>query len=108
MEEELKTNPQYTPVTCPRCGSQRIEFITEYHRYIGIRALAGVAGIIFLIFLIRCIGSSFQVQINISDLAGAIVSAVFYGIFQLAVWLGESKTHVQGICRDCGNIWLLD
>ncbi len=37
-----------------------------------------------------------------------VVLAIALGIFKLARHYVESKTHVQAICRTCGNLWLLN
>ena len=29
-------------------------------------------------------------------------------ILDIIIYVTESKTHVQAICRDCGEIWLLN
>lgn len=106
--EEINTNPEYKPITCPRCGSRSIEFVTEYHKYIWLRLLSLILGSVCAFFALKYIFGIFFNAANNYDIAYSITVGVFYFTFQLLVWLGESKTHVQGVCRDCGNIWLLD
>lgn len=109
INDSMNKSPIYEAVKCPRCGSTHIEFITEYHKHIWLRLLVLILGAVCIIFAIRYSISFIRFENgNFDDLRVVIIVGVFYIIFQLAIWIGESKTHVQGICRDCGNIWLLN
>ncbi len=109
MDNEINSNPLYQPILCPQCGSTKIEFVTEYHKHIWLRAITYIPAIIFIIFLIQYIISRINLTFkDYTDLVIAITAAVFYIGLQIAVWFGESKTHIQGVCRDCGYIWQLN
>lgn len=102
---ELQENAQLpTPITCPRCKSRELAFVTEYHK-----AIAGRLS--FFFFLAIALFALFS-AINDKQMSGAIVVAVSFGLFAIATYIcvlvEESKTHVQGICKNCGNLWLLN
>ena len=107
--EEMTTNPGYTQLTCPRCGSLKLEFVTEYHKCILARIFAT------LLLIGTCI-SAWTVLLNHllnTDDGGIstffiIISITAYFLIQCYIFFTESKTHVQGVCRNCGNIWLLN
>ncbi len=107
--KDISENPlEGRPVICPKCGSVHIEFVTEYHKCIWLRLLVSILVILMGYFLLNYITSAINGANGYDYLRGLIIVAIFYIIFQLSVWLTESKTHVQGVCRDCGNIWLLN
>ena len=101
MRQEAE--PAYRPVVCPRCGSAHFEFITEYHKRIGLRV---VSAFLLAVCIMLAVISFMDPDINIPP-ALIAVFLVCYLMFQIAVWTGESRTHVQGVCRDCGFIWLI-
>ena len=93
-----------TPITCPRCHSRELAFVTEYHKAIGMR----ITFFLFLAIALFVFFATFQDK----NAEGAIVLTIIFGLFAfityICVLLEESKTHVQGICKDCGNLWLLN
>lgn len=102
---ELQENAQLpTPITCPRCKSRELAFVTEYHKAIGTR----LCFFFFLALSLFCLLLSFQEK----GAEGAITFTVAFGLFAIAMYIcvlmEESKTHVQGICKNCGNLWLLN
>lgn len=107
--EEMNTNPGYMQLACPRCGSLKIEFITEYHKCI----IAKILAILSLIGAILFAFIGYRNLILSADDGGMstffiIVFITAYFLIQCYIFFAESKTHVQGVCRDCGNIWLLN
>lgn len=107
-DEIDKSNGHYERITCPICGSRAIAFVTEYHKCI----FAKIAQFVFLIITAFCVFGYFTDKLKgNSDSAYiviAIISAIFTLAFTLYIFYEESKTHVRAICRDCGNLWLLD
>lgn len=104
----MNNNQVYGPVKCPHCGSTHIEFVTEYHKCIWLRLLVAILVVIMSIFLVRYLIAEIGGADSSDEMQRLVIFAVLYVLFQLAVWITESKTHIQGICRDCGNIWLLN
>ncbi len=96
--------PVYRPVVCPRCGSVHLEFVSECHKSIGLRVIS----VILLAVCIMLAVASIATPDAIFPPELIAVFIAFYLLFQIAAWARESRTHVQGVCRDCGFIWLLD
>ena len=111
--------PFARPIVCPHCGGRSLEFVTEYHKAIGLRVFACI--LLFWVFiaslynipnilyysLIEFAKSSASTKIEESIIA-IVVPIVFYILLKLAIYGIESHTHVKSICRDCGHIWLID
>lgn len=106
---EMKTNPNYMPITCPYCGSREIAFVTEYHKCIGAR----------IFFILLTAATIFIAYMNFQDslrgitpseglIALMFILAVFAIFLLIGVFVAESKTHVQAICKNCGTLWLLN
>ena len=101
-------NGKYGQITCPRCGSTHIAFVTEYHK-------ANLAKLFLVILLsVMAILISVAAANKFADGTGAgctIVAAIL-GVISLGllfhIFFEESKTHVQAICRNCGKLWLLN
>ena len=102
-------NPEYKPITCPHCGGKNIALITEYHKCVFPKILA-------TLFLIGAFISAWSILLNqFSDsnndgknILFLLMSIAGYFVVQCYIFYTESKTHVQGICRDCGKIWLIN
>lgn len=43
-----------------------------------------------------------------TSIIAIVIPVIFYYLVKLAIYGIESKTHVQAICKDCGNLWLLN
>lgn len=101
-------NPNYKPIVCPRCGSRNIAFVTEYHKAIA----AKVFLILFVAALIINYGDMLIRGITFQNADASLLIEFLLGAFALAltiyIFVEESKTHVQGICRNCGVLWLLN
>ncbi len=121
-------------ITCPRCGGTSVEFITEYHKCIWLKFFRNLCLITAIAFFVLYLFLFLQGMTNIF---AAVVKAIEesttstrdpnkllgnYDIFlyisaalvvvsfamQTVIYFAERRTHVQGICRDCGNIWRLN
>lgn len=108
LNNPMNTNPVYGQVKCPHCGSTHIEFLTEYHRCIGMRVICIIFAALFVFFIVGYLFSMPTGENREFSIAAMIVSGFFVVAFTIAIWIKESKTHVQAVCRDCGNIWLLN
>ncbi len=97
-----KEAPKKKPIVCPHCKSKELAFVSEAHKAIVAR-----------IFEILCIFFGFVVVLgSLNDLEGAIFALITFSIIVLClriyIFYAESKTHVQCICKECGNLWLHD
>lgn len=121
------------PITCPRCGSKEIAFVSEYHKAWALRIIKFILitiiiGLLISIFpnLLEKISTqaeSYGVIDNIQSGSGTpsniettnpinnkiaflIISALGLFCVETTIQRTESKTHIQCICKDCGNHWL--
>lgn len=101
-EKETEAKTASNPLRCPKCGSAEIEFITEYHRCIIARIIS------YFLLAAACILIYLGLWKNKDVLAWVVFCVIFYVLLSIAILFEESKTHAQGICRACGNIWLLN
>ncbi len=96
------------PTICPKCGKQEIVFLTEHHKCLAARIFQSAIFVAFSIIFIVFIQDLFTTQSeqNLSFyLMGLIVA---FSICQIAKHVIENQTHIQCVCRNCGNIWLLN
>ena len=106
-------NPKFKPITCPRCGSRELAFVTEYHKAIGCRVFATLLTGFLIVLFVIIFGQTFTNATNPSD---DVISTVFIAflvggilaIVKIAQHSIESQTHIQAICKDCGHLWLLN
>lgn len=104
LTEEPESNHVHKAITCPHCGSHNISFVTEYHKCIGARIAVVILSLVAILFQF----------INVSENPAAFktVMTALIGlaivVILIAIFINESKTHVQSICRDCGHLWLLN
>lgn len=94
----------YQPIVCPICGSVSLAFVTNAHKAIAAKIGALVSLFFFVYFSFIAITNSNQNE----DFGKAVIAFVVYAVFQIYIFITESTTHVQAICRDCGHIWLLN
>lgn len=109
--EEDSTAPKLQPIKCPICGSVELAFVTEYHRAIGTKIVSLILFLIATAALISAVISMItkaQTEMDGATLSIIIIGYVMALFCKSIAYITESKTHVQGICRDCGNIWLLN
>lgn len=106
---EMNTNPNYTPITCPNCGSREIAFVTEYHKCIVARIICAILTVLFFIIFFMNLQDVLK-GITPSDGTKVItiLSAFLSVCMLIGIFITESKTHVQAICKNCGNLWLLN
>lgn len=114
--EKMITFPtDVKPITCPRCGSVRLSFVSEHHKEFGFKIVA----LLFITIATCCLMFqllpdllakviSAEKTLTAGTFAPTVVFAVAALVCQIIVIIRESSTHVQGICRDCGCIWLLN
>ena len=106
--------PAVTLITCPKCGSRHLAFVTEYHKAIWCRLFAILfkAMIILLLFesAVIYIGEILTLESHpeFKNLPSLVTLGLLYGSFFLFYILIESKTHIQAICKDCGHYWLMN
>lgn len=110
MENLPTSQPQIQPITCPRCGSRELAFVTEYHKTTYARLVCNIfLAIIAIVFLTVDLPNLFS---NTDSGEISLITYIACGMFilfiKIYIYLIESKTHVQSICKDCGNIWLLN
>jgi hypothetical protein len=102
-EAPLPLQAEIRPIVCPHCGSKNLAYVSEYHKSIVGRIFTAI----FLFLSIVLIGSSMLGNnSNTNSIATAFSAATL--LFYVMVLIIESRTHVKAICKDCGNIWLLD
>lgn len=109
-EPEQKNGPEspfpprenFTPIFCSRCGSLNLAFVTEYHKCLGARICQLLLAGIILFAVLTNIGSKEWDDVLIVSFFS--LALIFF--IQIAIIIAESKTHVQCVCRDCGNVWL--
>lgn len=108
MQHQTEQNKPHK-IICPICGSEHIAFTEEYHKDIintVFSIISFIAGTICFAFYIK---NSFNIEnTNHTLLIPTIICFFFSALFYIAKLLTERKTHTKGICKDCGNIWLLD
>ena len=97
-----KEAPKKKPIVCPHCKSKELAFVTEAHKAIVAR-----------VFELLCIFFGFVVILGSwNDLEGATFTLLYLSIsvllLRIYIFYAESKTHVQCICKECGNVWLHD
>ena len=121
-------------ITCPRCGGTSVEFVSEYHKCIWLKffrnlfLIAAIAFFVLYLFLflqnmtdifaavVKAIEENITSDRNPNQLIGtydiflylAAALVVVSFIMQIVIYFAERRTHVQGICRDCGYIWRLN
>lgn len=105
----MNTNPQFHPITCPNCGSREIAYVTEYHKCVLLKIINSIIVVIAIIQLFKSISSFFE-NTDDSTLNSflLIILPVIYILIQIIIFFTESRTHVRAICKNCGNLWLLD
>lgn len=95
------------PIKCPYCGSTELSFVSEIHKCIVARIFAGIALLFVAYFSIDLLLTIFTTPSEATPI-GIIISILAYAVIKLIIILRESKSHVQGICQRCGEIWLLN
>lgn len=107
QNENQAISPKIVPITCPVCGSKNLVFVTEYHKAFGLKIVEIILVAFFLAYFViatipELIRGSFAPDLIIILLPILMIS------FRIMIVCIENRTHVKVICKDCGNIWLLD
>lgn len=111
QQELIPLKPKIQSIKCPNCGSVELAFVTEYHRAIGTKI---ISSILFLIATGTLLSVLISLITKTKTEADGVFIAIIFICYIMALfcrciaYITESKTHVQAICRDCGNIWLLN
>ena len=107
-EEGETSHGKYVQITCPRCGSTQIAFVTEYHKANLAKAILVILLAIMAVLISIAAGYKFDGSTGVWCMAGAIILGIIAIGLLFHIFHEESKTHVQAICRDCGKLWLLN
>lgn len=110
-----KENKEINPIICPKCLSNNLFFVTEYHKCVWLRLLINV---LFVLLFLSIINDILFIQQNINNINIkntliniSTISLLFLFlilIIKSIINYIESKTHIQAICKDCGHIWFLN
>ena len=107
-------NPAYRPakkpITCSKCGSTNLAYVSEAHRAIWWRFFAIIA---LALAASNIIGSIISMMDNPNEDARAaffvgLIFLIVYICMQLKIFFDEARSHVKCVCKDCGNVWLHD
>ena len=122
---------------CPHCHLDDLAFVAEYHKAYFLRFIRSVITFFLWLFVILLFASalgelgvfilklfhglfnSLNVPLFDSAANAPIIQSGFFSTLIIMFYLVrstlsgyityiESKTHVQAICRVCGNLWLLN
>lgn len=108
-----KPLPVVHTLRCPHCCGNNLAFITEYHKSVFGRLFARIflAIVIFLLFDsgITYLGELLtESDPEFQNIGALLVFALLYVCSTIIYSVTESKTHIQAICKDCGNHWLMN
>lgn len=103
---KMKELPQRAPIVCSVCGSKEIAIIAEIHKCIFARIVAGL--LLTVAIVIAFIGFKNTLTGGRINLILVIIFAALSFVVYISVWIQESRSHSKAICRDCGNIWMID
>lgn len=104
--QELPT--QVKPITCPRCGSTELAFVTHYKKEILLRVICLICAFVAFYAFVGHIFPAIITDRTPQFVPNFIIFAILALVFWIGALLRESETHVQAICKNCGNIWLLN
>ncbi len=113
---------------CPHCHCDDLAFVTEYHKADFARSCRFFVRVLLLFFIfaflahleavlaknmIQAFFALFDSNISTEQVQyGFIPIIIVLGIisFSLSCYIAyvERRTHVQAICRVCGELWLLN
>lgn len=113
MENLPTSQPKIQPITCPHCGSRELAFITEYHKALFAKLLSAVfVAIIIFTFFVQDFEYIFIYSLTDTkyEFDGSKYIALGIALFftKIGEYITESRTHIQVICKDCGNQWLFN
>lgn len=96
------------PIICPHCGRTNLAFVTEYHKSYSARIVKFIFGFILILFGLDYLAALISLKGGDDSVGGMLFFAMVFFIAQGVQDYIESRTHVQGICKDCGHLWLLN
>lgn len=118
MEENRYTTHRL--MCCPHCGNPEPVYVTEYHKEFRLRTLCSLLNMTMIIlclsFFSKTVTSLEEIfKVIVVLFSGSIPIEIMILLFLMITKMVlkgiityiESKTHVQAICRCCGNMWLL-
>lgn len=115
-ENKMQNVRRFQPIFCPVCGSRNIAFTEEIRKSLGRLIIPALIAIYFIAFIIQFPAE--ETFLNVRETLSKIYSAGFMTftliiiililVTKLNIWNTERKSHAKAICRDCGNLWLLD
>ena len=101
----LEEKPIRRNLRCPHCKSDDLAFVTEYHQANALRFFEMLCIAILIFTVISNLPDLSKINSMLSVL---LLTSISWLIFHAARCFVESKTHVQAICRVCGELWLLN
>lgn len=108
-KEKMQDLPtQVKPITCPQCGSTELAFVTHYKKEIILKVICLLCTFIALYAFIMHIFPAIITDHSPQFVSVFIIFTILAIIFWIGAFIRESETHVQAICKNCGNIWLLN
>lgn len=109
-----KPLPVVHTLRCPHCCGNNLAFITEYHKSVVGRLFATIF-LAVTIFLLIDSATFYLAQViklksnaELENVGTIFTCALLYVCTKTMYTATESKTHIQAICKDCGNHWLMN
>ena len=108
-----KSHAVVRAVRCPNCGHSHLAFVTEYHKSVFGRLFARIFLAIVIFLLFDC-GITYLGELltesdpEVQNIGALLVFTLLYVCCTIVYNAIESKTHIQAICKDCGNHWLMN
>lgn len=113
-DDELKEKVNPNRHVCPVCGKQELAYVPEYHKCVGTRIAIGLFKLLawgcFILTIIRTLNGitiGEAMEIDTEFLPGIFIFLSAALILKGFVFDEESRTHIQGICKNCGHIWFI-
>lgn len=112
--EPKEPQPPAKPITCPRCGSKEIAFVSEHYKAIWARTIKFACLVILTCLIIFRINEIFLFQSENEKIQSITEQTKFFIIalatlaifFQLLQQIEEEKEKIKCICKDCGRHWI--
>ncbi len=95
------------PIICPICGNTELSFVTEKNKNILIISLKTIS---IIVLFITCLVNFNQI-INNNINSGTIIAitlSLFLFLICAIISTFFEHNNIKAICKNCGNIWLID